>query len=371
MLRRLYVHNFKCLVNFELNLAGRDSTLLVGRNGTGKSSIRDALRILQRVARGTNRVGDLFQEELVSRISGTEAPHSPVRFELEVEVGKHLFSYQLALERPDGFREYRVQSEVLACDQQELFSRNEARVSLQGKQSPATFQVDWHLIALPIIQEKSDRDPLFLFKRWLARMIILTPHPSGMTSESNSETLLPEPDAGNFAAWFSGLMAESPSAWSDVERHLKDLLPDLVDIKNPLIGRTTRSLEVHFQRDERLLKLPFHALSDGEKCYFLAAVALAAKKSYGPLLCFWDEADSHLSLSEVGQFLLSLRRAFQAGSQLIIASQNPEALRHFSADNTLVLQRRSHLEPTQIRGLSHVQFSGDLVDALIENRLAL
>lgn len=369
MIRRLYVHNFKCLVNFELDLAGRDSTLLLGRNGVGKSSIRESLRILQRIARGINRVGDLFHEELVTRFAAPGQAAAPIRFELEAELNGRQYSYHLVLERPEGFREYRVHSEILKCDQQDLFSRNQAQVSLQRQKNAANFQVDWHLVALPLIQEKSDQDPLFLFKRWLSRMVILAPYPPGMLSDSESETLLPEPDASNFAAWFSGLMAESPAAWSDLDRYLKEVLPDLADIKNPLVGRSTRSLEIQFQRDDQLVKLPFHALSDGEKCYFLAAVVLAAKKSYGPLFCFWDEADSHLSLSEVGQFLVSLRRAFQKGSQLVVTSHNPEAIRHFSEENTYVLQRRSHLEPAQVRQVSQLKFSGDLIDAMIENRL--
>ena len=43
MLKRLYVDNYKCLVNFELFL--EPTTLLVGLNGTGKSTILISWRI--------------------------------------------------------------------------------------------------------------------------------------------------------------------------------------------------------------------------------------------------------------------------------------------------------------------------------------
>lgn len=52
MLQRLYIHNFKTFQNFELKPEGRHSSLLLGKNGAGKSSVAHALRLLQSVGRG-------------------------------------------------------------------------------------------------------------------------------------------------------------------------------------------------------------------------------------------------------------------------------------------------------------------------------
>jgi ABC-type uncharacterized transport system ATPase subunit len=97
----------------------------------------------------------------------------------------------------------------------------------------------------------------------------------------------------------------------------------------------------------------------------ICALVLAANDAYGPLFCFWDEPDAHLALSEVGHFVLALRRAFQSGDQFIMTSHNPEAIRRFSYENTLLLHRRNRLEPTLVRPLSDNQVDGDLVNALI------
>src|SRR5690349_16446770 len=99
----------------------------------------------------------------------------------------------------------------------------------------------------------------------------------------------------------------------------------------------------------------------------ICAMVLAANDSYGPLVCFWDQPDDHLALSEIGHFVLALRKAFQSGGQFIATSHNPEAIRRFSQENTLLLHRRSHLEPTQVRPLSELSISGDLVSALIRD----
>ncbi len=49
MLQRLYVHNFRCLQNFELNLKGIESALLIGKNGVGKPTILTVLELLQKL----------------------------------------------------------------------------------------------------------------------------------------------------------------------------------------------------------------------------------------------------------------------------------------------------------------------------------
>jgi ABC-type sugar transport system ATPase subunit len=105
----------------------------------------------------------------------------------------------------------------------------------------------------------------------------------------------------------------------------------------------------------------------------ICAMVLAANDAYGPLVCFWDEPNSHLALSEVGHFVLALRKAFQSSGQFIATSHDAEAIRHFSDENTIVLYRKSHLEPTIARPLTEVRasglFSGDLVEALVRGDL--
>jgi len=206
MLQRLYVHNFRCLENFELNLKDLPSSLLVGRNGSGKSTIAFVLEVLQSIGRGINRVSQLIEaKDFNSGRSGI-----PIRFEIEVLLKEQLYKYVLALELlPENFKEIRVLEEQLLVTGNPIYSREASQVKLYGNniqsrtpqghriaipfsnQFPLTsqlmasqFQVDWHLVALPLIQVQSETDPLYIFKNWLSRMIILAPIPSLMTGES-------------------------------------------------------------------------------------------------------------------------------------------------------------------------------------------
>lgn len=365
MIRRLYIHNFRCLENFELPISGHSSVLLIGKNGAGKTTVSLALEVLQKIAQGTNRVKDFVKPK--DRTRGREG--LPIRFEIEVELDAKVYEYIIAFELPANFKELRVLEEKLSVDGQPVYSRAVATVHLgktsQGKETD--FQLDWHMVALPLVQEKSQTDPLYIFKHWLASMLILRPIPSLIKGDSIEETLQPRPEVDNFAAWFSGLLAHTPSAYTGIAAYLKQVMPDLNDIKNPLIGSDSRSLLVQFAYEQKSLNLPFEELSDGEKCFMICALVLAAHKASDKLFCFWDEPDNYLAPSEVGHFVGALRTAFQAGGgQFIATSHNPEAISRFSDENTLVLHRKSHLEPTRVSMLQDIQISGDLISALIQ-----
>jgi len=384
MLQRLYVHNFRCLENFELNLKDIPSSLLIGKNGAGKSTIAFVLEVLQSVGRGINRVSQLIQaKDFNSSRSGV-----PIRFEIEVLLKEQLYKYILALElSPEDFRGIRIFEEQLLVAGNSIYSREAAQVTLYGKNRhfqksskgirkaahllmTSEFQVDWNLVALPLIQELSETDPIRIFKNWLSHMIILAPIPSLMTGESSGETLEPKRDGSNFGEWFSGLLRRYPAAYTQIDRYLREVMPDIQDIQNEPIGKDAKSMIVQFEANNQTLNLDFKDLSDGEKCFFLCAVVLAANKYYSPF-CFWDEPDNYLSLSEVGHFITTLRRSFKNSGQILVTSHNEEAIRKFSDENTFVLDRKSHLEPTLIRKLSDISINGDLVDTLIRGDIEL
>jgi ABC-type cobalamin/Fe3+-siderophores transport system ATPase subunit len=363
VIRRFYVHNFRCLENFELPISGLSSVLLIGDNGSGKTAVGHALEVLQKIGRGTNMVDDLVSPRDLS--SGRA--NVPVRFEIEVELLGKVYEYVVAFDLPAGFNEMRVLEESLLAGGQPVYTRKEADVHLRTtgpqKGNDGKFRIDWHLVALPIIQEQSPNEPLFVFKHSLAGMLVLRPIPSLIPGDSTRDTLRPNPHLTNFGAWFSGLLAYKPAAYAKIDEYLKQVMPDLRDVTNPATGKDSRRLFVQFSNGRSTI-IPFEDLSDGEKCFMICALVLAANEAYGPLVCFWDEPDSHLALSEVGHFVLALRKAFQSGGQFIMTSHNPEAIRSFSAENTLVLHRRNHLEPTIVRPLSEIHINGDLISAM-------
>ena len=358
MLIRLYANNFRCLENFELNTNELTSLLVIGANGSGKTTASDVLELFQKIGRGVSRVRELTSP----RDFSYGKTDSPMRLELTARIDGHLYTYQLVLELPTDFRELRIQEEELRHEGDILFSRKQAQVNLNLTKREATFSVDWHLVALPIIQVSSDCDPLRKFRDWLAKMIILAPCPYDMHGESDGETLEPNKRGKDFANWFTGLLARYPAAYREIDEQLRSIMPDISDIYNEPTGKNMKNINVRFLAKERYFSTDFKRLSDGEKCFFLLATTLAASKYCGPLLCLWDEPDNYLSLAEVGHFIVSLRRQFGRSGQFIATTHNEEVIRRFSAENTLVFSRSSHLEPTRVQWVSDFSISGGLID---------
>lgn len=368
MLQRIYVHNFRCLENFEFKPGDNASALLIGKNGSGKSTLRAVLGIFQAIGRGVNRIG-----ELVSPTDFTLGRSAvPMRFELEVHRESHIFIYTLALEFPERFRELRVLEERLVRDGEALYSREHAQVTVHRgptERPEAQFNIDWHMVALPVIQDPAAAGELGTFKNWLAGVVLLAPIPKLMSGNAEGGTQKLDEDAANWADWLSGLLDRYPAAYATVSQHLKQVMPDLADFRFERTGRESKSLLVRFKSDQSQLELPSSALSDGEKCFFLCAVVLAANECDGPLFTFWDEPDNYLSLSEVSRFVMALRRGFHHNGQILMTSHNAEAIRRFSNDSTWVLGRRSHMEPTVIRQLQELAPTADLIEKLIDGDL--
>ena len=84
MIERLYVHNFRCLENFTLDLAGRSSALVIGKNGAGKSTVLQCLKLFQSICRGSSRVGNLIS---ASDFTQHRTDH-PMRFEVELTLAE-------------------------------------------------------------------------------------------------------------------------------------------------------------------------------------------------------------------------------------------------------------------------------------------
>jgi predicted ATPase len=149
------------------------------------------------------------------------------------------------------------------------------------------------------------------------------------------------------------------------------VIPDFLSIEHVKRGESGTQLLVKFQSPDgqRTLTVEFKSLSDGEKCFFLSAYLVASNAVGRPVVCLWDEPDSHLSLSEVGQFVTGLRKSAARGGQFLCTSHHPETVRRFSDENTFVLTRKSHLDPTVVRPLAEIPYQGDLINAILRDEI--
>ena len=85
MMQRLYVHNFRCLENFELDVKDMPSALLIGKNGT----VNQPLLLIRDTSAHRSRRKQSWK---LCRAKDFARGRSdvPIRFEIEVLLGQEI-----------------------------------------------------------------------------------------------------------------------------------------------------------------------------------------------------------------------------------------------------------------------------------------
>ncbi|MEM7760078.1 MAG: AAA family ATPase [Cyanobacteria bacterium P01_A01_bin.40] len=65
MLKRIYVNNFRCLVNFDLTFD--NINLILGYNGSGKSALFEVIRKIQEFIVDDLKVEEIFSHQDLTR----------------------------------------------------------------------------------------------------------------------------------------------------------------------------------------------------------------------------------------------------------------------------------------------------------------
>jgi len=363
MLKRLYAHNFKCLQNFELKLDSLSSVFLLGKNGSGKTTIFDVIEIFQQVGRGVTALKDLISEASFNHNN----THLPIDFELDVVIEKKNFSYKLSIEFPTGFTHPKIKNESLFSNNKAIFQRNGGQASVNDS---SNFSLDWHHIGLPLVSVRSDDEPLAIFRDWLKNIIILSPFPRRFNDLSKAESATILRGGENIIDWARWLLSSNPSLYITIFDFLKFRMQDLKVFKFEVLGRDDKELKFTFEDNNINFQVDFSQLSDGEKIFFLGATVIAAHINNPTILCLWDEPDNFVGLKELNHFITASRKSFEAlGSkgQLIMTSHNERVVNNFSDHNIFVVTRSSHLSPTRIEVLENISYDSETVVDAFDN----
>jgi predicted ATPase len=330
MLTRIYINNFRCLVNFELIIDTMN--LFLGPNGTGKTSIFEVLLKLQQLIVAGQDVMALFKPSDLTRWQDV----SIQRFELDIAGNGGIYRYSLALQQAQARTQ--IQHERLLFDEQPLF---EFKMQAEGGLAQLyhddhtrgpKYPCDWSRSGIAALQEMPDNKKLTWFKQRLARFIIVHFNPAMMGSESRQEEIRPNWDMSNYAAWFRHLSQDQGTIF-DLTNQLRDILPGFKAFKIIPAG-VAKILTVDFQQSgtKKTINYKFDELSDGQRVLIVLYTLLhCAPDEENYTLCI-DEPENFLALPEIQPWLDNLYDQCQDNqAQALLISHHPKLINYLAS----------------------------------------
>ena len=357
MFKRLYVDNYKCLVNFELPL--EELTLLLGPNGVGKTSVLDVIFALRQLLAGVAKVTDVdvFPTQTLTRWQSRNLQV----FELGAELGDDALVYRLEVEHERSTRRARIMLEQLTANGRPLFRCEEGEVQLyrdDHSKGPG-FSVDWSESALARVAPRGDNTRLTRFVEFMRKVLVCGLYPASFETESTSEEPVLQRDARNFAAWYRHLVLERQELVPEFTKALEHVIDGFKVIRLERVGLDTRALMVMFEEHGKRYELRLGEISDGQRALLAlySLVHLAAGQGY---TLFLDEPDNYVALAEIQPWLIELAdNCGHAVPQAVLCSHHPELIDYLGGDRGLLLQRESS-GVTTARRLDEIPMEGGL-----------
>lgn len=332
---RLYANNYRCLVNFELT-PGRRS-LLLGYNGSGKSSVFDVLLAVHMLVIGGSEAKEAFPVDTVTKFTGSNKQ----RFELDVQTDRGTLHYELALLHDMEKKIAAITLEALTLDDRPAYRFADGEVHLYGDDGnplrepfPASPQRSF-LAAL----EPKAQSPAASFKEFVDECWPIRLEPARIGAVAPREEAALDTDAVNFASWCRHVLQENPDHIQRAQETLREIIPGFQRLRMQSAGRAKVLVTTFRYPEGDAYDLDFNTLSDGQKVLFVLYVLLHDVARSTHLLCL-DEPDNFVSLREIQPFLVELDKiSDETGLQVLLVSHSPEVIDYVGASDAILLER--------------------------------
>lgn len=358
MIKRIYIDNYRCFSNFELRLDDLPCSMIIGGNGTGKSTVGEVLGIFRAIGLGASNINGVMPRDAKSVLAQkVDGKHSNViTLELDACDEDRAWRYSLTVESL-GLG-YSVKEERLVSADTNVFDRSSLNLSETT-------------IAMAVVGDGvSDRTLVADFRKVLSAIYIVRPNPRLMGDLLDDVGASPTTDLSNFANWLPGILSSSQVVYEIFTDYMSFVLQDFrgVEILNTV--RDGQRLMVRFKagrKPEEVMSITFSALSDGEKCQMVAGAIVALNARIPNVTVFWDEPDNYITTSEITNLLVALCNRFQRKGQLIVSSHSREAIAAFGENEVLCFRRMSHYSSVrQPERVDEMRAGGVLSGALDE-----
>lgn len=372
MLTRIYIDNFKSLVNFEINLTDSISILL-GNNGSGKSTVFEVLRKLQKFIINQEKVSEIFRSSDLTRWEKRLIQ----RFELDIQTQQGSYQYSLEIEHIEGgYTPPRIRHEKLTMDAQIL---SELNIEFEDNKPVAKARIynddanregltlpffDWSRSLVGYVQERHDNKKLSFFKKQIANFFIVNINPFAMTSTSDAyqEDSHPTEDMSNYVSWYNYISGQQGKILK-LTGELQKILDGFDSFRIDPSGEV-KILSAIFNKPSKS-SYKFNELSNGQKTLIALYTLIYCAPDEDYILCI-DEPENFIALPEIQPWLNTLfDNCPENNGQAILISHHPVFINYLATHSGHWFERQNN-DVTRIKSITEQEESGLSLSQLIE-----
>lgn len=325
MLTRIYIDNFRCFVNFEYR--PEKTQLLLGANGSGKSSLLDAIRYLKRFVKG--------DENPFTQSTRTRWQDRPLQvLEVEALLDRQKFEYRVESRFAPKTGQMSVNLECLKVSGSTVFEFAEGNIRFFPNDSsePTSLPLETNRSALHLSQLSNSH--VRRFAGWMESVhcFRIDAYPGQMDESADRDEQQPDSELQNLAGWYRYLLQAYPDENVRFLKSLKQSLDGLQTLRFSPDETGVRKLWLDFMAPTgKKASYSLSELSEGQRCLiglYMILHFLIQKED----TVFIDEPDNYIALREIQPWLLAAEETVEDhNGQLILISHHPGMLDQWAA----------------------------------------
>lgn len=381
MIEKISITNFKAIEQC-LNLPIQPFTAFIGNNGSGKSSVMEALRTLHlclttnmqeafSIWGGLDKVRNYhaLQDEATISEFGFKQKHKPISFLLHCKVNNKAFEYSVSLNLSLNNDNYVVENEELHCNGVPLLIGN--AIDNQGnslchrytsvvEQKENTYKYQSNTLLLSL----RDGNPFPLhpdvaaFQQYIFnwQFLYLNAHDMGKPVMQNrlTKNIRLDYDGRNIAEYILWIRSQGQEYLDSLVRKMIFVLPYIKQIQPNIQETFNREVELLLhETHNKSTPLPGWLLSSGT--LRILALLSVFDTPLRPSVLFVDEIENGLDPRTIGLLLNEIRNETTTGGmQVVITTHSPYLLDLLPIESIITTEKkvdfcRYHIPATEER----------------------
>lgn len=364
MIDKISITNFKA-IEHSLNLPLQPFTAFIGNNGSGKSSIMEALRTLHlclttnmqeafAIWGGLDKVRNYhaLQEEATISDYGFKQRHKPITFQLQCRVDNKAYQYILSLNLSLNSDNYVVENEELHCDGKPLLIGN--AIDNQGnslchlytsayEQKEYTYKSNTLLLALRDANPFILHDDVRAFQTYILnwQFLYLNAHDMGKPVMQNrlTKNIRLDYDGRNIAEYILWIRSQGQEYLDSIVRKMVFVLPYIKQIQPNIQETFNREVELLLhETHNKSTPLPGWLLSSGT--LRILALLSVFDSPQRPSILFVDEIENGLDPRTIGLIMSEIESVFNEQSmQVLLTTHSPYLLDLVPLENIILTDK--------------------------------